>query len=89
LHTTAIQQQQQFTGCQELSQPSSDLGLSRSSANPSEQLFRGLAGSCWINLLGSFHTGHTLQWIFIFFFFFAALDKYFFANTPEVAEQGL
>lgn len=70
MHTTAIQQQQQFTGCQEPSQPSSDLGLSRSSANPSEQLFRGLAGSCWINLLGSFHTGHTLQWIFIFFFFF-------------------
>lgn len=36
------------------------------------------------------HWSHlTVDIYLLFFFFFAALDKYFFANTPEVAEQGL
>lgn len=64
-YAVAVQQQQQFAGCQECSQSSSSLGLSLCSANPAEELCRGLPRGGWINLLGSSHTSHTVQRIFI------------------------
>lgn len=87
-HTIAVKQQHQFTGCQECSQSSSDLRLSLSSANPAEEFRGGLPRGGWINLLGSFHTGHTVQGMFILSFF-AVPVKYFFTKTLEVTEWGL
>lgn len=66
-HRVTVQLQQQFTVCQECSQSSSYLGLSLSSANPAEELYGCLPRGRWINLLGSSHTGHTIQSIFFFF----------------------
>ena len=86
-HTIAVQQQQQFAGCQECSQSSSDLGLSLSSASPAREVRGGLPRGGWINLLGSSHTGHTVQWIFILFF--CVPVKNFFVQILEVTEQGL
>lgn len=67
-HTVTVQLQQQFTVCQECSQSFSYLGLSLFSANLAEELHGGLPRGSWINLLGSFHTGHTIQSIFILLF---------------------
>lgn len=88
-HKVTVQLQKQFTVCLESSQSSSYLGLSLSSANPAEELCGGLPRGSWINLLGSSHTGHTIQWIFMLSFFFAVLIKYFLVKTLEVMVQQL